>query len=120
METRIARSIALVALITVGGGLAMRSCAKRMERRVTAAAPAAIDTASGPPDSARAVALARRAYVLDHRARGETAPPPRLTAFVRDSAGYLVELGPPEGAAGARAVARISREGQVELRRRTP
>jgi len=120
MERQLGRSVALIALIAIAGGLVLRGCARRMEERITAARPARGSTAVGPPDSARAVALARQAYVIDHQARSETPPAVRITAFFRDSAGFLLELAPAEGAQGGRAVARVSPSGQVELRRLAP
>jgi len=121
MEVRMARTVAIAAVITVIGGLVLRGCARRLERRLTALPPAAaIDTASGPPDSARAVALARRAYLVDHTARGETAPPAEVTGFALDSTGYRLEITPRGGGPGARAVVRVSVSGQVELRRVGP
>jgi hypothetical protein len=120
MEARLGRSVVIVAIIAAAGGLVMRGCARRMERQIAAVRATAVDTASGLSDSARAVELARRAYVIDHEARGETPPAVQITAFFKDSAGYLLELAPTEGAQGTRAVARVSAGGGVELRRRGP
>jgi hypothetical protein len=121
MDVRYARTVIIAAVITIAGGLTMRACARRMEGRLTTARQLApVDTATGPVDSARAVKLALRAYFADHTARGEVARAARVTAFAADSAGFQVELGPRDGAAGARAIVRIAPSGQVELRRLAP
>lgn len=121
MEIRYARTVIIALAITIGGGVMMRSCARRMERRLAAARPAAAaDTASGPVDSARAVKLALQAYFTDHTVRGEVARAARVTAFVADSSGFRLELGPRDGGTGTRATVRVERSGQVELRRVGP
>jgi hypothetical protein len=120
MERRLGRSVVIVALIAAAGGFLLRGCARRMERQIATVRATAIDTTSGASDSAHAVDLARRAYIVDHEARGETPPSVQIAAFFRDSAGYLLELAPTEGAHGARAAVRVSASGQVELRRLGP
>jgi hypothetical protein len=118
MEHRLIRPIALAAVMTIAGGLMLRGCARRMERTM-ARQEAPGDTARGPIDSARAVTLALDAYRTDHRARGEPAPAPRVTAFAADSSGFRIELAPQAGP-GTRAVARVEPSGYVELRRLPP
>jgi hypothetical protein len=117
MEVRMGRTIVIAVVITVAGGLTMRSCARRMERRLAVAPPPAADTAAGPLDSARAIRLALQAYFTDHTARGEVARAARVTAFTADSAGFQIELGPRDGGPGTHAAVRVGPAGQVELRR---
>jgi hypothetical protein len=120
-ETPYARPVIIAVVITVIGGLLLRGCARRMERRLAPSPRSArVDTTSGPPDSARAVALAFHAYVVDRTARGERAVAPRLTAFAADSAGFQIELAPSDARPGARAAVRVARTGQVELHRLGP
>ena len=115
-----ARFIAIAVVIAVLGGLLLSGRAKRLERRLVAPPPGLDSVSAGPPDSARAVALAEYAYRTDHAARGEAAVPVRVASFTADSAGFVLELAPRDGGPGARAMVRVQRSGQVELRRITP
>lgn len=119
MEFRLARFLAIAIVIAVLGGMVLSGRARKLERQL-APPPPAVSTAAGPPDSARAVALALHAYQLDHAAWGETPGPARVTAFTPDSLGFVIELAPGASGRGARAVVRVRRTGEVELRRLAP
>lgn len=120
MEIRLARFLAIAVVIVVLGGLLLSGRAKRLERRLVAPPPGLDTVSAGPPDSARAVALAEYAYRTDHAARAEVAGPVRVAAFTADSAGFLLELAPRDSGPGTRAIVRVQRSGEVELRRLAP
>ena len=120
MDIRLARFIAIAVVIAVLGGMLLSGRAKRLEQRLVSRVPVVDTVPAGPPDSARAAALAEYAYRADHAARGETPVLVRVAAFATDSLGFVLELAPRDSGAGARALVRVQRTGQVELRRLQP
>jgi len=118
MDRQLTRSIAIVAVITLVGGLVMRGCARRMERRI-AATPRLRESASLPMDSTRAAALAIATYRADFLVRGDSVGTVLVTAYSTDAASFQFELAPREGR-GGRAAVRVDRSGQVELRHIAP
>lgn len=120
MDVRLARFVAIAVVLAVLGGLMLGTRAKKLERQLVTNPPVVDTQPEGPPDSARAVALAVHAYRLDHSARAEVAVPVRVTSFTTDSAGFVIELAPRDSVPGTRAVVRVLRTGEVELRRLTP
>ena len=120
MEVRLARFIAIAIVVAVLGGMLLTGRARKLERQIVMPVPPMDSAPPGPPDSARAVALARHAYRADHAARGQVAAAAQVTSFTRDSAGFLIELAPAPPAPGTRAQVRVELTGEVVLRRLSP
>jgi hypothetical protein len=120
MEVRLARFLAITIVIAVLGGMLLTGRARKLERQIAMPLPPPDSGLVGPPDSARAVALALHAYGADHAARGQVAAAAQVTSFTRDSAGFLMELAPVAPAAGTRAQVRVQPTGEVVLRRVGP
>ena len=119
MEIRLARFLAITVVIAVLGGMLLTGRARKLERQIAIPPPPVDSGPSGPPDSARAIVLAQHAWRADHAARGQVAPAAQVTGFARDSLGFLVMLGPAQGA-GASVQVRVQQSGEVELRRLGP
>ena len=127
MDARLGRSLALVVVIALVGGVTLRHRAQQLaERGVSRPARGDSLVASGPEgengDSALAVALAERAYRADDSVLGV---PPRgihVLAFVRDSGGALITLVPADLALGRGGdkLIRVPPGGVVEVMRRSP
>lgn len=121
MDRRLARSLAIIVVITVLGGILLADRADRLARRrraleARAAAEATAAAAATPnPDSARAVAAATAAYDADRVARGEPPLATRVFAFTPDSAGVLVTLFPRQPILGQDAVVRVTPDGQARV-----
>jgi GTPase len=118
MGVRLARFLAIALVMAVLGGMLLSGRARKLERQLTV--PPIDEGPPGPPDSARAVALALHAYRVDHAARGEVAGVALVASFAEDSAGFLIVLAPAAPPRGVRAQVRVQRTGEVELRRIAP
>lgn len=119
MDARLGRSLALVVVIALVGGLVLRRRAQQLAEQ-GADRPAAADSpiANAVGDSALAVALAERAYRADDSARGLPPRGVRVLAFVRDSGGTLITLVPADLALGGDKLIRVAPGGVVEILQR--
>ena len=121
MDARLGRSLVLVVVIALVGGVTLRHRARQLAERGEGR-PARGDSlvTSGPADSALAVALAELAYRADDSARGVPPRGIRVLAFVRDSGGALITLVPADLALGGDKLIRVAPGGVAEVLQRRP
>ena len=115
MERQLARTIAIIVVIAVLGGLLLLDRADRVARAQRAArAAAAADSAraiTDNPDSVRIVTAAIAAYDADRQARGLERLAVRVLSYVVDSAGVVVRFIPEHLVTGGNATVRVPAAG---------
>lgn len=124
MERQLARTIAIIVVLAVLGGLLLLDRADRVGRAQRAArAAAAADSAravTDNPDSVRIVTAAIAAYNVDRQSRGLERLAVRVLAYVADSAGVVVRFIPERLVAGGNATVRVPAAGAPAVISRDP
>ena len=119
MERQLARTIAIIVVIAVLGGLLLLDRADRVARaQRTARAAAAADSAraiTDNPDSVRIVIAATAAYDADRQSRGLERLAVRVLSYVADSAGVVVRFIPERLVEGANATIRVGSDGAARI-----
>jgi hypothetical protein len=119
MERQLVRTVAIMVVIAVLGGVLLVDRADRVSKARRAAREAATAdsarAASENPDSVRTVAAAVAAYRADRVARGLEPLAARVLSFVPDSAGVVVRLIPERLVTGADATVRVDSAGAASI-----
>jgi hypothetical protein len=123
MYQRLARTVAILVVIGVLGGVVLTDRARRLERQRARAA--ARDSAAGiatatNPDSVRIATAAVAAYDADRRARGAAPLAVDVLAYEPTRGGVRVTLLPRELVVGGDAVVWVGSDGEARIESRGP